>query len=253
MMKKIAYILGHLAAIAGLFLAFGFIRQERGEQLCTRFDIEVDHSQGAYFIDKTELAAQLKKQGFGELEGKPLASIDLTRMEKQVEKIPFVANAEAFVDILGYIRLEVSQREPVLRIINKSQESFYIDKNGLPMPTTTNAAAPVLVANGHINVRMAQADTANNRLLRDLVNLNSYLAEDALLKALFVQIYVNSEGEYELIPRMGNHSVLLGDISDLDEKFEKLLALYRQGFDENAWRSYKLVNLKYKDQVICKK
>jgi cell division protein FtsQ len=253
MMKKIGFLLGHLAAIAGLFLAFGFIRQERDEQLCTRFDIEVDHSQGAYFIDKTELAAQLNKQGFAQLEGKPLASIDLTRMEKQVEQIPFVANAEAFVDIQGYIRLEVSQREPVLRIVNQAQESFYIDKNGLTMPTTTNAAAPVLVANGHIAVRMSQADTATNTLLRDLVLLNSYLANDELLQALFVQIYVNSKQEIELIPRVGNHSVLLGDISDLDEKFEKLLALYRQGFDEDAWRSYKLVNLKYKDQVICKK
>ncbi len=253
MMKKILLVAAHVAALVGLVAAFGFIRSERSALLCESFTIRVNHSDGAYFIDQAAIEQHLRKNGWSKLVGRPVDSVDMTRIERLIEEIPFVEDAEAFTDVHGNVRLDVEQRVPVLRIVNRYYESFYIDQNGRRMPTTTNSSVQVSVASGHISERLNKVDTIQTAVVRQLVELNNYLRDDEFLSALFVQFYVNADGEFELIPRVGQHTVLLGDLTELDEKFEKLLVLYREGFDEEAWRTYRLVNLKYKDQVICKK
>lgn len=252
-MKKILLVAAHVAALVGLVAAFGFIRSERSALLCESFTIRVNHSDGAYFIDQAAIEQHLRKNGWSKLVGRPVDSVDMTRIERLIEEIPFVEDAEAFTDVHGNVRLDVEQRVPVLRIVNRYYESFYIDQNGRRMPTTTNSSVQVSVASGHISERLNKVDTIQTAVVRQLVELNNYLRDDEFLSALFVQFYVNADGEFELIPRVGQHTVLLGDLTELDEKFEKLLVLYREGFDEEAWRTYRLVNLKYKDQVICKK
>ena len=56
-----------------------------------------------------------------------------------------------------------------------------------------------------------------------------------------------------MIPRVGNHSVIIGDDSFLDDKFSKLFIFYREGLNKKGWNNYSSINLKYKDQVVCTK
>lgn len=253
MVKKIAIILGNVLLLAGIFTAFGFIKAERKRDTVQELDLRVDHSEGSFFIDKETVAGQLRRSGWGNLVGMALDSLDLLAIEKAIYRNPFVDEASAFIDVQGRLSIEVSQREPVLRVINRHMESFYVDANGRTMPTSANYAAAVMVATGNINDRPAPGDSLRSDRLRAVFALNEYLRERKLMSALFVQIYVNSKGEFELIPRVGNHSVLIGDASDMDEKMEKLLALYNSALDKEGWAEYRQVNLKFKDQVICKR
>jgi cell division protein FtsQ len=253
MLRKIVAVAVRLLVIAGLFVAFGFIKAERSKQRVHGLDLQVDHSQGSYFIDKMQVAAQLSRSGWGNLEGMLLDSVDLQGIEQAISRNPFVDAAHAYIDIQGRLSIRVTQREPVLRVVNRHLESFYIDRTARIMPVSSEYAADVLVASGNINDRPAPGDSLRTTVLRDLFELNRWLHKNELYKALFVQVFVNARGEYELIPRVGNHTVLLGDLTDLDEKMEKLLALYRTALDAEGWEKYRLVNLKFKDQVICKK
>ncbi|MEG2370780.1 MAG: hypothetical protein RSB23_06420 [Alistipes sp.] len=59
-----------------------------------------------------------------------------------------------------------------------------------------------------------------------------------------------------LIPRSGNHAILFGEIENAEAvqcKFDKLLHFYRNGFNKFGWEEYRTINVKYKDQVVCKK
>lgn len=253
MVKKIAILLGNLLLLAGIFTAFGFIKAEKKRDTVQELDLRVDHSEGSYFIDKATVAAQLRRSGWGNLVGTALDSLDLLAIEKAIYRNPFVDEASAFIDVQGRLSIEVSQREPVLRVVNRHMESFYVDGEGRTMPTSANYTAAVMVASGNIDDRPAPGDTLRSQRLRDLFALNEYLRANKLYEALFVQLYVNSKGEFELVPRVGRHTVLIGDLSDLDEKMEKLLALYRDALDKEGWEEYRQVNLKFKDQVICKR
>jgi len=252
-LQKIAIILGNVLLLAGVFTAFGFIKAEKKRDSVQELDLRVDHSRGSYFIDKEQVAAQLRRSGWGHLMGMPLDSLNLLAIEKAIYRNPFVADASAFIDVQGRLSIEVSQREPVLRVVNRHMESFYVDAKGRTMPISANYAAAVMVASGNIDDRPAPNDSLRSERLRDIFTLNEYLRGKELLSALFVQLYVNGKGEFELIPRVGNHTVLIGDLNDLDEKMEKLLALYRSALDKEGWEQYRQVNLKFKDQVICKR
>ena len=73
------------------------------------------------------------------------------------------------------------------------------------------------------------------------------------LKTAVQQIYVNKAKEYELVTLFGSHTVLLGDLSDLDDKLNGLIAFYKASKDKVDLSKYKAVNLKYKHQIVCKK
>ena len=64
---------------------------------------------------------------------------------------------------------------------------------------------------------------------------------------------MNEEKEFELIPSVGNHSVLIGDVNDLGEKFSKLKIFYREGLNHTGWSQYSEINLKYRNEVYCTK
>jgi cell division protein FtsQ len=70
---------------------------------------------------------------------------------------------------------------------------------------------------------------------------------------MFVQINVVKNSEVELVPRVGNHIVLLGGVDRYEQKLEKLNKFYTEGLGYDSWNKYKVINLKYENQVVCSK
>jgi cell division protein FtsQ len=89
--------------------------------------------------------------------------------------------------------------------------------------------------------------------MTNLYRLTMYITPDKFLKAQIAQIYVNEQGEFELIPRVGSHVILLGSAEDLDDKFRRLFAFYKFGLNKIGWNKYNVINIKYKNQVVCSK
>jgi len=56
----------------------------------------------------------------------------------------------------------------------------------------------------------------------------------------------------ELIPRAGDSVILLGDIDGYREKLEKLMKFYKKGLPYEGWNKYKYIDIRFKDQVICR-
>ena len=90
-------------------------------------------------------------------------------------------------------------------------------------------------------------------MLEDLFLLATFVNKNQFWKSQVQQIYVAWAQEIQLIPRVGKHKILLGDVSDLDEKFDNLLNFYKYGLNNVGWDKYKSVDLSFKDQVVCKK
>ena len=100
-------------------------------------------------------------------------------------------------------------------------------------------------------------DFGNNNQFASILNklyyLASYVNKDKFLRSQIIQVYINKEGEIELVPRVGNHIIVLGDVNDLDEKFEKLMIFYKKALGYAGWNNYKTINLKYNNQIVCVK
>ena len=68
--------------------------------------------------------------------------------------------------------------------------------------------------------------------------------------ALFSQVYVNANQELELVPIIGDQQILIGNTQKLAKKMEYLIAFYKSDVD---WNKYESINLKYQNQIICKR
>ena len=59
--------------------------------------------------------------------------------------------------------------------------------------------------------------------------------------------------EVELTPRSGRFTILFGRLDDIGGKFDKLLRFYRSGLSSIGWSEYRTIDIRYNDQVVCKK
>ena len=76
--------------------------------------------------------------------------IDLYRLEKLVSENSYVENASVFLTISGSLKTIVKQRSPVARILQK-ESSYYVDKQGVKVPLSTNYSARVMLVLGAEN------------------------------------------------------------------------------------------------------
>ncbi|MCF8296880.1 MAG: hypothetical protein K9J13_04975, partial [Saprospiraceae bacterium] len=92
----------------------------------------------------------------------------------------------------------------------------------------------------------------NNSTINKIFILAKAITKDEFFKAQIEQIYIN-KNEIELIPKVGDHVIIFGSISDMDEKLDKLKLFYIKGLKKTGWNNYKTINLKYRNQIVCTK
>jgi cell division protein FtsQ len=254
-----AYVFGVIA----FFISVGFASHKQAAMPCSGIVVNIQDSIGSGFIEKPDILQTVQNK-FGSLEGKPLNSINISLLEKIINTNPFISNAEVFSTVDGKINIDVKQRIPVLRVLNHDNESFYVDDKGVFMPLSENYTARVPLVNGFIFDREAEKKvpvaihTSNDSVvlktkLEEVFNVVMYTSQQDFWKDDIQQLYVNADGEIEIIPRIGNHSIIIGDDQQTAEKFNKLMIFYHEGLNKKGWDKYKTINLKYKDQVVCTK
>jgi cell division protein FtsQ len=240
-----------IVCLSGMVVLMSFINIKKHTIKCTNIKILIPGADN--FIEREEIDAILK-QSQGRLVGRDLEKINLHDIEKQMIANPYIAMAKVYADMDGVIHVEVKQRQPVLRIINDANQDFYIDNTGLKMPVSPNFTANVLVANGSISERFnGRVDTLNTQLASDLYKAAYYLKKDTLWDAQIEQLFVDANRDIELIPRVGRQRILLGNADSLEVKMRNLLVFYKKAMPKVGWDTYKTINIKYTNQIVCEK
>jgi len=261
---KILKIVLWVLLVSGAGVMIGFVEAEHYSQVCKKVDIRINYGAADVLITKKDVDSILLKTA-GMLKGKPLGYINTGSIKAAIRKQAYVAKVSVYENNEGVLFIEIRQREPLLRIINRKYESFYLDESGALLPVNPDFSARVLVANGlindsymknpnyRVNILSLSDSVYYDSLLTNLYKLTMYITHDKFLKAQIAQIYVAENSEFELIPRIGNHVILLGTADDLDDKFKRLYAFYRFGLNKIGWNKYNVINIKYRNQVVCSK
>lgn len=260
--KKILRISAVTFLILAFLLSAGLVKSHEKDVKCKSVNVNIDESEGNFFVEQSDVLNAIHDK-WGALVGKRIDAINMNVLETMIQNNPFILRAEVFSTIDGEVNIDVKQREPVLRIINSENQSFYIDKKGMYMPVSDKFASYVPVASGNIpdkyvsgsiikNPNEIKSAPYNMTLPEQLFELAMFTRNDELWGAQFVQYYVNEDGDIELIPRVGNQRIILGDTQHMKEKFDKLLLFYQKG-PSSDWNKYNTINLKFADQVVCTK
>lgn len=246
MFKVILKTIG-LVLLIGYLAVCGFIwRIGQPPMVYKDIKVVICDSAVAQFVGKTDIMRVMNSADSLRPIGKRADRFNTLSLEHALEKSTLIANADCYPTPDSTLRIDIYQRHPILRV--KSEDSgrdYFVDLNGEIM-TFKRSKKPIDVplATGHISDKMAKGD---------LYELAKYLDHHHKWNELVVQIYVASNGDICLIPRKGDHTIIIGTADDLDTKFSKLKTFYDKVLDKKGWNSYKTLNLKFKGQVVAEK
>lgn len=214
----------------------------RQDYVCHDFQIVVKDSLDKHFVTEDDVVYQLRKAGLNPID-QPMNNINTDRIETELLKNEMIASVEAYKTPSGIIKLEVYQKMPILRVISVGG-NYYVDNEGSTMPVSRRYAAHVPVASGYVEKELA---------MTDLYKFALFLQKNEFWSNQIEQIYVHSDNEIELIPRVGKLRIVLGTFQDFEEKLNNLQLFYEQAIPKVGWEKYSIINLKYKNQIVCTK
>lgn len=236
---KIVLLLALVVYLGFVFTSFNKAdRQER----CVGVEIVVKDSAQASFIDEGEVRSLLRKAGLYP-ENKLMERIDSRKIEKVLCRNPFIESAQCYKTAAGTINISISQRLPVIRVMDNNGNNYYMDGQGKKMPRL-DYPADLVVVTGNVTPQY---------VAKNLVKVAAQLQKDPFWDGQIVQLHVDRRGGIEMVPRVGEHLVYLGEPKNVREKLDNLRIFYEKVLSEVGWNKYSLINLEFSNQIICKK
>ncbi len=259
-MKKLLHISLWLVVFTGVMVILGFAVHEQKTIRCSLLRVDIDDAPGPGFVNSSDIIERINEK-YDSLPGKCLDSIRSEAIENMLNNDPYIREANVVKTLLGEVIVETRRCTPLVRVITDDGESFYLSTTGTIMPMSKKYIPRVLIASGNIRMPAAaikkiqdqKASVLAHPLLSQIHYLARKLAAHPYLDAVIGQIYVNKDQEFELVPADGDHIIVLGDLKNLDIKFENLLAFYQAGKTRTGEQPYREINLKFINQVVCKK
>lgn len=264
--KRIRAVWINLAALTGavaLFMLLGFVNVTQRGKACHALDVEVvpltpSPGDTARVFVTTD---QVKKAVFAadSLIGMPLGQLPLAAIHASVEQLGAVREAHVYTTVDGRCVVRVIQHDPIARILNADGSGFYLDRDGFAFPLSHSYTAhvPVFVMQKPescptFNV-LQPSDTAwaAASLADDVYAFTRFTMERPFLAAQTEHVRVTAQGEFEVIPRVGDHIINFGTLGGIESKYKKLMAFYAHEIRRENLNQYSVINLEYNGQIVC--
>ncbi|NNC82825.1 MAG: hypothetical protein HKN79_04545 [Flavobacteriales bacterium] len=234
--------------LAGLLLGFAVDRS--ADARCEGYEVHLLGDPALRFVTPESLSAFVHEHGHT-IEGRYMREIDTYGIESDLLTIPFIENATVYKTIDRKVEIAVSQRVPVMRLFYTDGTSCYVDDTGRMMELCETFSYKCMPVTGLD--RSSGTDAENDQLdkhLKHLWSLALYVRQNDFWNAQILQVDIDPEKGAVLIPRVGNHQIILGEVQDYMAKLDKLKEFYDQGIDQTNWNIYRSLDLRYEGQVI---
>ena len=252
-----------IGIITYLTITIAFVKNKRDDVVCRKVQVVIADSLSNRFVNKDDIIRMANKE-VSQLVGTRINKINTHKIEKRLNQLELLKNAEVYSSATGVLTIKVEQRDAIMRIYNANGTSCYIDEDGYIIPLSARYAANVIIVNGNVSLKKSSegrsrifgnnSDSSERKgLLCDLYNFVRFIRADKFWNSQIVQIYVNSPKDIELTTRVGNHTIQMGSLDGYEAKLKKLFAFYTNALPVEGWNTYGVINLKYENQVICKK
>jgi cell division protein FtsQ len=233
-------------------LLLGFAVDRSGETKCEGYEIQVLGDPTVRFVTQESLIAFIRDHGHT-LSGQVMNDIDTYGIEEDISAIPFVEDAIVYKTIDRKVMVAVEQRVPVLRLFFKDGTSCYLDEKARYLQLSNSFSHKCLPITGVEPIADAQwmtSDAEPSQELSALWKMARYIQIDDFWNAQIMQVDVDPDKGVVLIPRVGNHQIIMGSAEDFQSKLEKLKEFYDKGISQTNWNIYQSLDLRYQGQVV---
>lgn len=240
MKKFIPYLKGLLLLCLVIFL-YGFTSHRNNAKKISKI-IDINFENGDNLFITYETVNKLLIQNYDGLKNQPKENIFLNRLEQVLLSNEMIEKAEVFMNVNGELGAVIIQKTPIARV-NQGSTAYYIDRNGRKMPLSSSFSARVPIVEG----------IQKGIISDEVFKLVTVIYNDEFLKKQIVGVEQISTKEFVLKTRIGNQTVELGSLNELDQKIKKLKVFYQKAINGKILENYKTINLEYANQVVCSK
>ena len=236
---------------AALIVLFVIAWKAKEEKKCSSIEIElVGENTAALFIDEKEILQIIHEQGIKE--GLPIWAVNLNTLEKYLETIRWIKHVELFLDNTQALQVKIEQRIPIARIFTASGNSFYIDKEGLQLPLKqlTVLRLPVFTNFPSDQQNLSKPDSL---LLNDILHFTKTVQNDSFFMAQTAQVNIAVNGDFELVPTVGDHLVLIGSVENIEDKLNRLYTFYKNVWVQSGLNAYQVIDCRFDNQIVALK
>ena len=236
---------------AALIVLFVIAWKAKEEKKYNSIQIElVGENTAALFMDEKEILQIIHEQGVKE--GQAIGELNLNTLEKYLETIRWIKQVELFLDNAQVLQVKIEQRIPIARIFTASGNSFYIDKEGLQLPLKqlTVLRLPVFTNFPSDQEKLSKPDSL---LLNDVLHFTQAVATDSFFMAQTAQVNIASNGDFELVPSVGDHLVLIGSVENIEDKLNRLYTFYKKVWVQSGLNAYQVIDCRFDNQIVALK
>lgn len=243
MLKKIFISVVFALFSIYLIVAVTMFNNRPADQVCRDVVLVIKDTMNAGFVTQREITDMLHNNSLDPV-GKQMDDVKTLPIEEVLSKHVLIDEVEVYKTLSGKLRVEVTQRIPILRIMSRNGENYYIDNKGKVMPMHIRCISHLPVVTGFVEKSYAMGD---------LYRFGLFLHKNKFWDAQIEQIHVSKNKEVELVPRVGDHIVFLGKLQGFDNKLDRLKRFYQNGLNKVGWNKYSRINLEFDNQIVCTK
>lgn len=224
--------------LVGIGFLLSFSKQRNDQRKLTEIDVQFVDENSPFITLNT--VNKLLIQNVENVTSIGKETLVLNEMEYRLLENPMVRHAQVFVTVDGRLGAKIEQRIPIARIA--ASPHYYLDDEGKKMPLSGVYTARVPLITG-------TSKTNFSELTPLLLKIN----DDSFMNKMIIGLHLRANGEIELKMRTHTFKVLFGKPKDIEKKFQNFKAFYKNTTEDNTLTGYRLVNLKFGNQVVATK
>ena len=201
------------------------------------------------FINKKSL----EKIIFLEMDTLSDEKVNFFEIEKKLHLHPHVKEVKVYKDLTGNLNVSLSQFKPVARIVSGKFSDHYVDKDGIIFPTSKNFSKRVILIHLPDIFNFESNSLTESVFGKDLMNMINLINENDFFRKIISEIDVDRNKNIVIHPVISKQKIIFGYPDMLEEKFQKISLFYNDIVSAKGWNTYKSVNVKFKNQIICDK
>ncbi len=240
--KKVLIFAIGLISLGFIWFVLSVKAPNKQQQVCKDIIFTVSDYDKFQFISEKDIQRQLENANISPID-KARNEVDLSIMEMKLQEMNMVKKSCCYFTVDGNICVNVEQRVPLFRV-KTTYDDYYIDSERNRMPTSLKFTAHVPIVTGIVKQEFAK---------NELYDFIKYIENSRQWTNMFTQIIVSPDNKVELVPRIGNFIIAMGELENYESKLKKLSVFYDKASDFYGGDKYYRVSLEFKDQVVCSK
>lgn len=246
--RKVLQVLVTLVVTTGCVLAMLSAAKLQNSKNIAGIQIHIRNENACRFIDKEEVQHMLLSSRHIDVLHTPAAKLDLQKMEHIAQSSPWIADAQVYVDNQRHLQVFVTQRIPVLRVFEQNGNSYYLDTALKAMPLSDRYTHYTTVVT---NAPELKDDSLGRDLKAQMLKLARTIEKDTFWNAQVQEITIAADRTFQLVPVLGNHRILIGDSSRLEDKLGNLFLFYHKVLNRIGWDKYQVLDARFDGQVVA--